>query len=211
MKIVDDFLATDEWEGMLKTCEIIVDLYKRPDTRGESPEDYSGNTHETLDVYEQWKTPYPPYMTYSLEQIQQCRDVLFKKKCWESFLQKNCEEVENIVGKPVSPTDIRVCKVEEYDEKDIELNVRKHEKFGYMDNVPHVHLGDDLVYSSVYYIQNPDKEYGTVIEDETLVYGVENRCLFFDGSKIMHCGVWPPSEEVADYPRYIIAMNFKCQ
>jgi hypothetical protein len=183
MKIVDDFLSTDEWNGMLKTCEIIVDLYKRPDTRGESPEDYSGNTHETLDVYEQWKTPYPPYMTYSLEQIQQCRDVLFKKKCWESFLQK----------------------------KDIELNVRKHEKFGYMDNVPHVHLGDDLVYSSVYYIQNPDKEYGTVIEDETLVYGVENRCLFFDGSKIMHCGVWPPSEEVADYPRYIIAMNFKCQ
>ena len=58
-----------------------------------------------------------------------------------------------------------------------------------MDNVPHVHLGDDLVYSSVYYIQNPDKEYGAVIEDETLVYGVENRCLFFDGSKIMHCGV----------------------
>ena len=58
-----------------------------------------------------------------------------------------------------------------------------------MDNVPHVHLGDDLVYSSVYYIQNPDKEYGTAIEDETLVYGVENRCLFFDGSKIMHCGV----------------------
>ena len=67
-----------------------------------------------------------------LEQIQQCR-CLVQEKCWESFLQKNCEEVGNIVGKPVTPTDIRVCKVEEYDEKDIELNVRKHEKFGYMD------------------------------------------------------------------------------
>ena len=70
------------------------------------------------------------HMTYSLEQIQQCRDVLFKKKCWESFLQKNCEEVGNIVGTPVTPTDIRVCKVEEYDEKDIELNVENMKNSG---------------------------------------------------------------------------------
>jgi hypothetical protein len=211
MKIIDDFLPTNEWRGMLKTCEIILDLYKRPDTKGESLDDYSDNTHQTLDVPHQWKTPYPPYMTYSLEQIRECRDVLFKKGCWESFLKKACEEVEDITHEKVIPTDIRVCKVAEYDNKDIELNVRKHEEFGYMDNVPHVHLGENIVCSSVYYVQNPDKEYGTVIEDRTLIYGVENRCLFFDGSKIMHCGVWPPSEEVAKYPRYVIAMNFKRQ
>jgi len=211
--VVDNFLSQNYREKILKSCEILIEKYQRPNTKNHSISNYSENIHEKLDIFGDkyaYAQPFPPYVSYSLDTIPKLKKVFIKNKFWNFFLRKNCLIVKKITNVNVIPTDIRINKVSDYSPSDIELCFIEHEKFGLMDNISHIHLGNNIFYNSVYYIQNPHKKYGTILEldEEHLIHGEENRSLFFD-PLIYHRAVLPPCEETIKYPRYVVVMNFK--
>ena len=75
----------------------------------------------------------------------------------------------------------------------------------------HAHLDCDPV-TSVFYLKNPDKKYGTLIKraggQNMLNVGEENSIIIFDG-RLFHSAVYPPMAITKKYPRYTIVADYE--
>lgn len=74
----------------------------------------------------------------------------------------------------------------------------------------HSHTKEGVNISVVYYLENPSKNYGTLIKDEdteVIICAPQNSLLIFD-SKVVHSVVSPPPEISKSNKRCSIAMGF---
>ena len=92
-------------------------------------------------------------------------------------------------------------------EIDLVDRLRRHSTEGNM----HAHLDCDPV-TSVFYLKNPDKKYGTLIKkaggSNMLNFGEENSIIIFDG-RLFHSAVYPPMTITKKYPRYTIIADYE--
>ena len=92
-------------------------------------------------------------------------------------------------------------------EVDLIDRLRRHSTEGNM----HAHLDCDPI-TSVFYLKNPDKKYGTLIKkaggQNILNIGEENSIIIFDG-RLFHSAVYPPMAITKKYPRYTIVADYK--
>ena len=92
-------------------------------------------------------------------------------------------------------------------EVDLVDRIRRHSTEGNM----HAHLDCDPI-TSVFYLKNPDKKYGTLIKkaggQNILNIGEENSIIIFDG-RLFHSAVYPPMAITKKYPRYTIVADYK--
>ena len=92
-------------------------------------------------------------------------------------------------------------------EVDLIDRLRRHSTEGNM----HAHLDCDPV-TSVFYLKNPDKKYGTLIKkaggQNMLNFGEENSIIIFDG-RLFHSAVYPPMGITKKSPRYTIVADYE--
>ena len=92
-------------------------------------------------------------------------------------------------------------------EVDLIDRLRRHSTEGNM----HAHLDCDPV-TSVFYLKNPDKKYGTLIKkaggQNMLNFGEENSIIIFDG-RLFHSAVYPPMGITKKSPRYTIIADYE--
>jgi len=137
-----------------------------------------------------------------------------EKQCWKNLTKKIFNEVNeysknylHIIPK------FETCwinKVNPYTEQDIENTLYFDNDLKlYTDNHYHSHHEGQVI-GCVFYLQNPDKKYGTLVRTKNgslVLDGTENSLLIFD-PRLYHAAIYPFSEETLTYPRYVIIMSF---
>lgn len=140
-----------------------------------------------------------------------------QKKCWKNLMRQAVRLTSNYSKKYLNlntKLSLHSCwinKVLYYTDDDIKNNLLFDVDFEtYTDN--HVHTHDKLqILSCIFYLQNPDKKYGTLVETKNnflVLDGVENSFSIFNPG-LYHQALFPPREVSSQYPRYSIVINFK--
>lgn len=138
------------------------------------------------------------------------RRKLKNQQCWINFFKMVKMHMHNYADITNDPT-VKQLKVHSYWAKRVsDISEEDYDRELYINtgNV-HSHVGLDL--GIVYYLQNPSRIYGTLIEDsgrEFIVPGDENSMVIHHSS-INHEGVVPPPKLTRDYPRIVIIVDFK--
>ena len=139
---------------------------------------------------------------------------ILKKDCWKNLTKKIFTEVSeyskdylNIIPKFES---CWINKVDPYTKEDIENTLYFDKDLQlYTDNHYHSHHKDQII-SCIFYLQNPDKKYGTLVRTKNgslVIDGTENSITIFN-PRLHHTALYPFLEETLVYPRYVIVMSF---
>jgi hypothetical protein len=139
---------------------------------------------------------------------------LLEKECWKN-LTKEVLTIVNEYSKNYLNLNVRfescwINKVGFYSDVDIKNNLYFDEDVqSYTDNHYHSHH-DDQIISCIFYLQNPDKKYGTLVRTKNgslVLDGTENSLTIFD-PRLHHTALTPNPEVTSVYPRYVIVMTF---
>lgn len=133
------------------------------------------------------------------------------KKCWYNFflmVKKHLYVYSDIVNDP----SIRSLKVASYWAKRMYKGItqEQYEENMYI-NYGNLHAHKDLDLGIIYYLQNPSRIYGTLIESsgrEFIVPGDENS-MIIHYSNVNHAAVLPPPIITKNDPRCTIVVDFK--
>ena len=137
-----------------------------------------------------------------------------EKECWKNLTKKIITEVNDYCKNYLHVTakfeSCWINKVGFYTDVDIRNTLYFDEDVqSYTDNHYHSHHKDQII-SCVFYLQNPNKKYGTLVRTKNgslLLDGTENSLTIFD-PRSYHTAVTPNPEESSKYPRYVIIMSF---
>jgi len=156
--------------------------------------------------------PHPPEIADNFLTVQ-----TLKKKCWKNLMREAVRLSNNYskkylnINTNLSLHSCWITKVSYYTDEDIKNNLLFDEDFQtYTDNHVHTHDKRQII-SCVFYLQNPDKKYGTLVETKNnflVLDGVENSFSIFNPG-LYHQALFPPRELSSQYPRYSILINFK--
>lgn len=130
---------------------------------------------------------------------------LFKSKAWSTV--KEYASLVEINPDHIFPHTCWVTRVREYPEyTDYTLFNPLKNMHSHFDHI----IGKKLI-GTVYYLQNPDPKYGTLVKIKDgefyLNTGEENTMVVFD-SFLYHSAIYPPPEVVKKHPRYTIVFDF---
>jgi hypothetical protein len=139
---------------------------------------------------------------------------ILSHRCWKN-LQK--EIFTNVIKYSKNYLNINlrlescwINKTGYYTKKDISTNLYFDDNLeSYTDNHYHSHHKDQVV-SCIFYLQNFNKKYGTLVRTKNgslIVDGTENSLTIFN-PKLYHSAVIPNPEVCLKYPRYVIIMSF---
>lgn len=168
-----------------------------------------------LNAHRDLMEPNPPKRAYST--IPECQyhiKKLSSKKCWNNLLTKIFSEVNNYYKNYFNSSPVLINfwidKVDFYSDEDIDnILYFDNDLNAYTDDVYHVHKKNTSV-SCIFYLQNPNKRYGTLIKTKSrslVLEGTENSLSIFN-SRIFHTAVYPDRKESLKYPRYTIGFDF---
>ena len=131
-------------------------------------------------------------------------------QCWKNFFQMVKTHLHNYADVTNDPS-IKQLKVHSYWAKRVrDISQKEYDRELYICN-GNTHSHDGLDLGIVYYLQNPSRIYGTIIEDsgrEFIIPGDENSMVIHHSS-VNHEGVVPPPKLTRDYPRIVIVVDFK--
>lgn len=133
------------------------------------------------------------------------------KECWYNFFKMVKAHLNNYAEITNNPS-IRTLKVASYWAKRMYKDVTddQYEEQMYI-NYGNLHAHTNLDLGIIYYLQNPSRIYGTLIEDkgrEFIVPGDENSMIIHH-SDMNHAAVLPPPIITKDSPRTTIIVDFK--
>jgi hypothetical protein len=133
------------------------------------------------------------------------------KKCWYNFFKMVKTHLYNY-SEIVNQPSIKSLKVASYWAKRMYKGItdEQYEEQMYI-NYGNVHSHNDLDLGIIYYLQNPSRIYGTLIEHqgrEFIVPGDENSMIIHH-SDMNHAAVLPPPILTKDDPRCTIVVDFK--
>jgi hypothetical protein len=186
---VYDILPKNLLEDLIENCKLQVKICKRncnPSDRG--PHD-----------------PFPPEEA----------EYFFNKKllempCWNYVMSKAFKEIYKYYDKKVYLESCWINKIGYYSNEDIINKLYLHDTYNlYTENHYHIHPTDHVL-SLVFYLQNPDPKYGTIISTKTGEYIMDGSVNSFSifNSSLYHCAVIPPPEVTSKFPRYVLVMGF---
>jgi hypothetical protein len=156
--------------------------------------------------------PHPPMVAFNFFTVE-----LLKKKCWKNLIKSANKLANRYAKKYLNLNDnllFHSCwinKVSHYTDEEIKNNLLFDIDFeAYTDN--HVHIHSELqIVSCIFYLRNPDKKYGTLIETKNnflVIDGTENSFSIFN-PRLYHQALYPPREITSKYPRYSILIDFQ--
>jgi len=133
------------------------------------------------------------------------------KQCWYNFFKMVKSHLNNYAEITNNPS-IKTLKVASYWAKRMYKDVTddQYEEQMYI-NYGNLHAHTNLDLGIIYYLQNPSRIYGTLIEDkgrEFIVPGDENSMIIHH-SDMNHAAVLPPPVITKDSPRVKIIVDFK--
>jgi hypothetical protein len=139
---------------------------------------------------------------------------LLELDCWKNLFVKSVSSANNYAKKylnlKVKFESCWINKVGSYDNEDIKNTLYFDEDLqSYTDNHYHSHHEGQLI-SCIYYLQNPDKKYGTLVRTKNgsiALDGTENSLTIFD-PRLHHTAITPDSKITSKYPRYAILITF---
>ena len=138
------------------------------------------------------------------------RRQLKNDKCWKNFFKMVMTHLHNY-AKVTNDPSIKQLKVASYWAKRMsDMTEEEYASQGYINyGNHHAHVGLEL--GVIYYLENPSRIYGTLIEDsgkEFIIPGDENSMIIHH-SNVNHESVLPPPILTKDYPRTVIVVDFK--
>lgn len=134
--------------------------------------------------------------------------------CWKNLFNKSVS-CANTYARKYLDLNVRfescwINKVGSYNEEDVKNTLYFDEDVqSYTDNHYHSHHDGQLI-SCIYYLQNPDEKYGTLVRTKNgslKLDGRENSLTIFD-PRLHHTAITPESEITSKYPRYAILISF---
>lgn len=139
------------------------------------------------------------------------RRKLKNKQCWYAFFNMVKVHLNNY-AELVNDPSIKTLKVASYWAKRMYKGVTEDQYYEQMYiNYGNLHSHVDLDLGIIYYLQNPSRIYGTLIEDkgrEFIVPGDENSMIIHH-SDMNHAAVLPPPIITEDSPRVTLIVDFK--
>jgi hypothetical protein len=133
------------------------------------------------------------------------------KKCWYNFFNMVKVHLHNYAELTNNPS-LKSLKVASYWAKRMYKDVTEEQYYEQMYiNYGNLHAHSNLDLGLIYYLQNPSRIYGTLIENngrEFIVPGDENS-LVIHHSDMNHAAVLPPPLLTKDSPRCTIIVDFK--
>ena len=140
-----------------------------------------------------------------------------RKKCWKNLMQKIVRLANSYSKKylnlntNLSLDSYWITSLSNYTDEIIKYELLFDKDFeAYTDNHVHAHEPIQLL-SCVFYLQNPDKKYGTLVETKNnflVLDGAENSLTIFNPT-LYHQALLSPREISSKYPRNAIIFNFK--
>lgn len=137
-----------------------------------------------------------------------------EKECWRNLTKKVHSEVNNYCKSYLQLTpkfeSCWINKVDSYTDDDTKnILCFDNDLQSYTDNHYHSHHKDQVI-SCIFYLQNPDKKYGTLVRTKNgslVLDGTINSLTIFD-PRLHHTAIYPSPEENLTCPRYVIVMSF---
>lgn len=133
------------------------------------------------------------------------------KQCWYNFFSMVKNHLNNYAEITNDP-DIKNLKVASYWAKRMHRGITQDEYEEHMYiNYGNLHAHKNLDLGIIYYLQNPSRIYGTLIEDkgrEFIIPGDENSIVIHH-SDMNHAAVLPPPIITENSPRCTIIVDFK--
>jgi len=138
------------------------------------------------------------------------RRQLKNDKCWKNFFKMVKIHLYNY-AKVTNDPSIKQLKVAAYWAKRMsDMTEEEYASQGYINYGNH-HAHPESELGVIYYLENPSRIYGTLIEDsgkEVIIPGDENSMIIHH-SNVNHESVLPPPILTKDYPRTVIVVDFK--
>lgn len=137
------------------------------------------------------------------------RRILKNRTCWVNFFSMVKVHMMNYANLTNDPS-IKELKVASYWAKRlVDVTDEEYESEMYI-NYGNLHAHKKLDLGIIYYLENPSRIYGTLIEDagrEFIIPGDENSMIIHH-SNVNHAAVLPPPLLTRNYPRTVIVVDF---
>ncbi len=131
-------------------------------------------------------------------------------KCWKNFFKMVKDHLYRYADITNDPS-IKQLKVHSYWAKRVS-DVSEYEYYSQLyASYGNTHFHEGFELGVVYYLENPSRIFGTLIEDsgrEFIIPGDENSMIIHH-SNVNHEAVLPPPKLSKDYPRTVIVVDFK--
>lgn len=177
-----DILDEDNKLGLLKNSKDMFEFYKKDESDEVFPPEATYGILDNLILLEY------PFVEIYLKEVQ--------KHIYQYA------KIKNIDFNSIKPHSGWITRVVDYGD------TSHYKLFNPLKNL-HSHTNIDI--GVVYYLQNPDKKYGTLIKlDEKDVYfneGQENTLMIYN-PQLYHSPIYPSKEDLLISPRYTIVMDF---
>jgi len=135
---------------------------------------------------------------------------LKNKKCWVNFFSMVKSHMRKYAKLTNDPSVLQLKVASYWAKRLVDCTQEEYESEMYI-NYGNLHSHQNLNLGIIYYLENPSRIYGTLIEDsgrEYIVPGDENSMIIHHPN-VNHAAVLPPPSLTRDYPRTVIVVDFK--